>query len=200
MSPPHPCPLRTSEKFLEPGFAQLPAACMGAWGSVNTPLNVSEDEWANVIATNLTGQWLVAKHVCRRMRDAKVGGSVINISSTSGVNRGLLPGAVAYATSKTALNATTKVMAVELGCYNIRVNSISPGIFKSEITESLMKKKWLNNVATKIVPLRTFGTSDPALTSLVRYLIHDASNYVTGNIFIVDAGATLPGVPIFSCL
>ncbi|KAH9621644.1 hypothetical protein KSS87_003122 [Heliosperma pusillum] len=92
------------------------------------------------------------------------------------------------------------VMALELGNYNIRVNSISPGLFRSEITETLMEKEWLNNVAMRTVPLRTYGTTDPALTSLVRYLIHDSSSYVTGNIFIVDAGVTLPGVPIFSSL
>lgn len=91
-------------------------------------------------------------------------------------------------------------MALELGVHKIRVNSISPGLFKSEITEGLMQKEWLNNVALRTVPLQEFGTSDPALTSLVRYLIHDSSEYVTGNIFIVDAGATLPGVPIFSSL
>lgn len=93
-----------------------------------------------------------------------------------------------------------QTMAMELAMHKIRVNSISPGLFKSEITEGLMKKDWLNQVATKINPLRTFGTADPALTSLVRYLIHDSSEYVTGNIFIVDAGSTLPGVPIFSSL
>ncbi|OVA11601.1 hypothetical protein BVC80_963g2 [Macleaya cordata] len=92
------------------------------------------------------------------------------------------------------------MMAVELGVHNIRVNSISPGLFKSEITEALMHKEWLNNVAKKTVPLGTYGTSDPALTSLVRYLVHESSEYVSGNIFIVDAGATLPGAPIFSSL
>lgn len=91
-------------------------------------------------------------------------------------------------------------MALELGEYNIRVNAVAPGLFKSEITQGLMQKEWLNKVAEKVVPLRTFGTSDPALTGLVRYLIHDSSEYVTGNTFIVDAGATLPGVPIFSSL
>lgn len=89
---------------------------------------------------------------------------------------------------------------MELGEFKIRVNSISPGLFNSEITQGLMQKDWLKNVALKTVPLRTFGTSDPALTSLVRYLIHDSSEYVTGNVFIADAGATLPGVPIFSSL
>lgn len=91
-------------------------------------------------------------------------------------------------------------MALELGKYNIRVNAVAPGLFKSEITQGLMEQEWLENVAERTVPLRTFGTSDPALTSLIRYLIHDSSNYVSGNIFIVDAGYTLPAFPIFSSL
>ncbi|KAK0598071.1 hypothetical protein LWI29_031349 [Acer saccharum] len=172
----------------------------GVRGTVKNPLDLSEEEWDHVIKTNLTGSWLVSKYVCMRMRDANQGGSVINVSSVAGLNRGQLPGAVAYASSKAGLNTMTKVMAVELGVHKIRVNSISPGIFRSEITEVLMQKEWLNKVTLKITPLRTHGTSDPALTSLVRYLVHDSSQYVSGNIFIVDAGATLPGLPIFSSL
>lgn len=91
-------------------------------------------------------------------------------------------------------------MALELAPHKIRVNSISPGLFKSEITAGLMEKEWLNTVAARTVPLGTFGSSNPALTSVVRYLIHDSSEYVNGNVFIVDAGATLPGIPIFSSL
>ncbi|CAI0470892.1 unnamed protein product [Linum tenue] len=172
----------------------------GVRGSVKTPLELSEEEWNHVIKTNLTGTWLVSKSVGIRMRDAKVGGSIINISSIAGLHRGQLPGGVGYVSSKTGVNAMTKVMALELGVYKIRVNSISPGLFKSEITKGLMQKDWLTRVAEKTVPLQTYGTADPALTSLIRYLIHDSSQYVTGNIFIVDAGVTLPGVPIFSSL
>jgi enoyl-[acyl-carrier-protein] reductase (NADH) len=91
-------------------------------------------------------------------------------------------------------------MALALGTYKIKVNSISPGLFKSEITENLMKKDWLQNVAKKTVPLRTYGTINPGLTAIVRYLIHDSSEYVTGNIFIADAGVSLTGVPIYSSL
>ncbi|KAM7270186.1 hypothetical protein ACFE04_030324 [Oxalis oulophora] len=167
---------------------------------VKTPLELSEEEWNGILKTNLTGSWLVSKYVCILMRDAKQGGSVINISSIGGLERGHLPGGLAYAASKTALNTMTKVMALELGKHKIRVNSISPGLFESEITKGLMQKDWLNNVALRTVPLRKFGTIDPALTSLVRYLIHDSSEYISGNIFIVDAGNTLPGVPIFSSL
>lgn len=172
----------------------------GMRGTVKNPLDLSEEEWNRVVRTNLTGTWLVSKYVCTRMRDANLGGSVVNISSIAAVNRGMLPGAIAYASSKMGVNIVTKAMALELGPYKIRVNSVSPGLFKSEITEGLMEKDWLTTVAFKTSPLRTFGTSDPALTSLVRYLIHDSSEYVTGNMFIVDAGVTLAGVPIFSSL
>ncbi|CAL9053593.1 uncharacterized protein LOC135675491 [Musa acuminata AAA Group] len=172
----------------------------GIRGAVNSPLDWSEEEWSKNIRTNLTGTWLVSKHVCKHMCDAKQKGCVINISSIGGIDRGHLPGGIAYSASKTGANAITKVMALELGAFNIRVNSIAPGLFRSEITAGLMEREWLNRVAERTVPLRTYGKSDPALTSLIRYLIHDSSAYVSGNIFIVDAGVTLPGIPLFSSL
>ncbi|XP_058205355.1 uncharacterized protein LOC131319213 isoform X2 [Rhododendron vialii] len=172
----------------------------GIAGSVKSALDLSEDEWNSTVKTNLTGTWLVSKYVCSRMRDAKKGGSVINISSIGGLNRGHLPGSLAYSSSKVAVNLMTKMMAIELGAHNIRVNSISPGLFLSEITENLFRREWLKNVEMRTVPLRDHGTTNPALTSLVRYLIHDSSEYISGNIYIVDAGVTLPGVPIFSSL
>ncbi|VFQ71684.1 unnamed protein product [Cuscuta campestris] len=172
----------------------------GVRGKVHTPLELTEEEWDENMKTNLRGTWLVSKYVCLLMRNANVGGSVINVSSISGLNRVQLPGALAYVCSKTAVNALTRVMALELGKHKIRVNSISPGLFKSEITEGLIQKEWLNNVAQRTVPLRTYGTIDPAITSLVRYLIHDSSQYVSGNVYIVDAGDTLPALPIFSTL
>ncbi|KAF8050310.1 hypothetical protein N665_1997s0005 [Sinapis alba] len=173
----------------------------GIRGNVKSCLDLSENEWDNVLKTNLTGAWLVAKHVCILMRDAKRGGgSVINISSISGLNRSLAPGALAYACSKSGVDIMTRVMAIELGAYNIRVNSIAPGLLNSEITKDLMQKMWLKDVAERILPLKVNQTVDPGLTSLVRYLLHDSSQYVSGNIYIVDSGTTLPGLPIFSSL
>ncbi|KAL4354370.1 hypothetical protein GQ457_06G016770 [Hibiscus cannabinus] len=194
--------IQSSVKAAWDAFGRIDALInnAGIRGQVKDPLELSEEEWDKTIRTNLTGTWLVSKHVAIHMRDASQGGSIINISSIAGLNRGQLPGGLAYASSKAGLNTMTKTMAMELGMYKIRVNSISPGLFKSEITQDLMKKDWLTNVAKRTVPLRTYGTADPALTSLVKYLIYDSSEYVTGNVFIVDAGATLPGVPIFSSL
>ncbi|PKA67080.1 3-oxoacyl-[acyl-carrier protein] reductase [Apostasia shenzhenica] len=172
----------------------------GIRGGVYAPLDWPVEEWDKNFQTNLTGLWLVSKYLCKLMLEAKHKGSVVNISSISGLNRGQLPGSLAYTASKEGVNAVTKVMALELGAYNIRVNSICPGLFKSEITQGLVEKEWLGKVARRTVPLRTFGTSNPAITSLVSFLIHDSSEYITGNVFIVDAGATLTGIPIFSSL
>uniref|UniRef100_A0A3Q7JYX5 2,4-dienoyl-CoA reductase n=1 Tax=Solanum lycopersicum TaxID=4081 RepID=A0A3Q7JYX5_SOLLC len=188
--------------------ATMEAAVERAWdafGHINVLINnagIREEEWEHTFNTNLRGAWLLSKYVCRRMRDAKLqgGGSVINISSVSGLNRVLVPGGLAYACSKMALDMLTRMMALELGVHNIRVNSVAPGVFKSQITESLMQKEGFNNVILQTVPLRYLGMTDPALTSLVKYLIHDSSEYVSGNIFIVDSGGTLTGVPIFSSL
>ncbi|GAA0150012.1 hypothetical protein LIER_09045 [Lithospermum erythrorhizon] len=172
----------------------------GIRGTVKSSLDLPEEEWNEVIKTNYSGSWLVAKYIGQHMRDSGRGGSIINVSSAAGLNRPTMPGCIAYASSKAALNSITLIMALELGQFNIKVNSIALGIFRSEITEGLFKLKGLENVITRTTPLKTLGTSNPALTSLVRYLIHDSTSYVSGNVFIVDAGYTLPGFPIFSSL
>ncbi|KAJ0947104.1 putative carbonyl reductase (NADPH) [Helianthus annuus] len=169
-------------------------------GAVQNSLDFSEEDWDKTFRTNLKGAWLVSKYVGLQMRAFNQAGSIINISSITGHQRTFTPGALAYASSKSALNTMTKVMAMELGKNKIRMNSICPALYKSEITEGLMRKKGLKQVISKMVPLRDFGNTNPALTSLVRYLICDTSNYVTGNIFIADAGHTLTGVPIYSSL
>lgn len=76
---------------------------------MKTPLELSEEEWNKVVRTNLTGSWLVSKYVCIHMRDRNQGGSIVNISSIAGLDRGQLPGGVAYVSSKAAVNAMTKV-------------------------------------------------------------------------------------------
>ncbi|XP_057770432.1 LOW QUALITY PROTEIN: uncharacterized protein LOC130990222 [Salvia miltiorrhiza] len=159
----------------------------GLRGQVKSSLELSEEEWDRVVKTNLRGSWLVWKYVGERMRRRGACGSVINISSIAGLNGFTVSGGIAYTASKTGLNSMTKIMALELGEYCIRLNSSAPALFKSEITEELLRKQMFQK----------FGTTDHALTSLIRYLIHYSSNYVTGNIFIADS---LLGSPLFSSL
>uniref|UniRef100_UPI001CB9604A 3-oxoacyl-[acyl-carrier-protein] reductase FabG-like n=1 Tax=Erigeron canadensis TaxID=72917 RepID=UPI001CB9604A len=172
----------------------------GIRGPVQSALDLSEEDWDRTFRTNVTGSWLVSKYVGQKMTSNIQGGSIINISSIAGLNRVHPLGAAGYASSKSALDTLTKVMAMELGRHKIRVNSIAPGIFKSEITEKLFQKKWIKTVASKTVPLGYLGPIDPALTSLVRYLIHDSASYLTGNVFIADGGHSLAGVPLYSSL
>ncbi|KAJ9548898.1 hypothetical protein OSB04_021441 [Centaurea solstitialis] len=205
-TPPKGPAIETSVKKAWDAFGRIDCLINNAGvrgGNVMSPLELSEKEWDNTMRTNLTGTWLVSKYVCKRMHDANIRGSVINISSSVVVGRVYQPGDLAYASSKSGLITLTKVMAMELGIYKIRVNSINPGIFKSEMTEGLWKKPGVNNYRRRTIPLQipgTPGTTDLALTSLIRYLIHDSSEYISGNTFTVDAGHTLPGVPIFSSI
>ena len=72
-------------------------------------MEYEEKDWNYMYRINVTGLWLMAKHVCLHMRNAKQGGSVINIASITGTNRVYLPGGIAYASSKAAVNTMTKV-------------------------------------------------------------------------------------------
>ncbi|KAI5389100.1 hypothetical protein KIW84_074668 [Lathyrus oleraceus] len=84
----------------------------GIRGNVSSPLELSEEEWNKVFKTNITGTWLVSKYVCKLMCDSKRKGSIINISSIAGLERGQLPGATAYACSKAGVNMLTKVISL----------------------------------------------------------------------------------------
>lgn len=76
-------------------------------------MELTEEEWNNTYNTNLRGAWLVSKYVCKHMIDAKQGGgSVINITSMAGLNRVVVPGTTAYASSKMALDMVTKVRSL----------------------------------------------------------------------------------------
>lgn len=92
------------------------------------------------------------------------------------------------------------MLALELGEYNIRVNAIASGMFNTEITEDLFARDWIKIVAQKLVPIRRWGVIHPDLTSLIFLLCSDHSSYITGNVFIVDGGQSLPSVPIWSSL
>ncbi|KAL2613308.1 hypothetical protein R1flu_025000 [Riccia fluitans] len=172
----------------------------GVRGPVKSPLDWDENIWNGTMDTNLKGPWLMTKSVGRRMRAAKKPGSIINVTSTAGLERSLLPGALAYAVSKAGANHLTKVLALEMGKYNIRVNAIASGMFKTEITNDLFDKPWMPGVALKIVTVGRWGNINPDLTSLVVMLASDASSYVTGNVFVTDGGQSLPSVPVWSSL
>lgn len=146
-------------------------------------LELSEEDWNNVISTNLTGCFLNTKEAARRMVEAGKGGSIINLGS--GCNKLAFPKLVDYTASKGGIEQFTKVAAVELGPHGIRVNCIAPGAIETERT----KAEAPDYAATwgKVTPLRRVGTPED-IAGPVLFLASDASSFVTGQTIWVDGG------------
>ena len=145
-------------------------------------LKMKDDDWDNVIATNLTGTFNLTKVFLKNMIKNK-DGRIINISSISGLMGN--PGQVNYASSKSALSGFTKSLAKEVGSRNITVNCIAPGYINTDMTSYLDAKT--KNEIIKNIPLQRFGdTADVA--KLAMFLASSESSYITGQIITIDGG------------
>lgn len=146
-------------------------------------LKLTEREWDRVIDTNLKGCFLCTQQAAKSMRKRGRGGAIVNIGS--GCNKVAFPNLVDYTASKGGIEMFTKVAAVELGEYKIRVNCVAPGAIEIERT-----KKESNDYAktwASMTPLGRVGQpSDVA--SAVAYLVSDEAEFVTGQTIWVDGG------------
>ena len=149
-------------------------------------LDKDEGEWRRVIDTNLIGAANVARAAARRMVDAKIGGSIVNIASILGLQGAL--GVAAYAASKAALLSLTKSLALELGRKGIRVNAIAPGYVRTDLS-----KEFFDRRAEKLIDKIPLGKFiDPSdLDGPLLLLTSDASRWMTGSTLVVDAGHSL---------
>ena len=154
------------------------------------PENVSLADWTRVHCVNLNGVFLGCKHALPLMK--KYGGSIINMSSRSGLVG--IPGAAAYASSKAAIRNHTKTVALycaEKG-YNIRCNSLHPGAILTPMWDAMLghtheeRERMIAQIAAG-VPLGRMGLpQDVAYAAL--YLASDESSYVTGIELTIDGG------------
>lgn len=150
-------------------------------------MTMSEDEWNSVIGTNLSGVF----HICRAAITGflrQKSGNVINISSVAGLVG--IPGQCNYAASKAGIMGFSRALANECGARGVTVNVVAPGFIDTEMTEAL-PEKYRGDLAKKI-PLRRFGQVDE-VASMVHYLTTDASNYITGQVFVIDGGLSIKG-------
>ena len=145
----------------------------------NLFLRMSDDEWLDVINTNLTGTYRVTKLVTKCMLKQKWG-RIINISSISGMMGN--SGQANYSASKSGIDGFTRSLAKELGSRNITVNSIAPGFISTDMTEDL-----INEDLIKKIPLKRMGVVEDVV-SLVLFLSSDDANYITGQTLVVDGG------------
>ncbi|MEX0693197.1 MAG: SDR family NAD(P)-dependent oxidoreductase [Rhodospirillales bacterium] len=146
-------------------------------------LDVSDEDWHAVIDTNLQGAWIVAQETARRMRD-NGGGNIINTASILGlrVSAGVAP----YAISKAAVVQMTKVLALELARYKIRVNALAPGYIETDLNEAYLNSN-AGLAMIKRIPMRRAGRMHD-LDGPLLLLASDASAYMTGAVIPVDGG------------
>ena len=147
-------------------------------------LDQTEEDWDSVIDTNLKGCFLVATEAARRLRDAKRAGSIVNIASILGER---VASAVApYAISKAGVVQATKVMALELARYQIRVNALLPGYVVTDLNKDFLDSE-LGQKLRQRVPTRQFGEISD-LDAPLLLLASDAGKGMTGSCLAVDRG------------
>jgi NAD(P)-dependent dehydrogenase (short-subunit alcohol dehydrogenase family) len=145
----------------------------------------TEEAWDSVTNVNSKGAFFMAQ-ACGKVMMEQKSGKIINILSLT-VAWGL-PTVVAYTAAKAGLMQLTRLLAVEWGCYNINVNGVAPGFFRTELTKPVQtdaRNQWILHRT----PLGRWGEPED-LTGAVLFLASSASDFVTGQVLFVDGGIT----------
>lgn len=151
-------------------------------------LEQTEADWNAVIGTNLTGAFLVAQAVARRMVERGNGGSIVNIASAAG----LIPfaGRPAYAAAKAGLIMLTRSFALELAPHRIRVNAVAPTFVDTDLGRQTLDQPGVREQITARIPLgRVAAEADVA--AAVRYLVSADAGFITGTVLPVDGGIAM---------
>jgi 3-oxoacyl-[acyl-carrier protein] reductase len=145
---------------------------------------MQDDQWDDVINTNLRGAFLFTRAASRPMMQARYG-RIINIASVSGLMGN--PGQANYSASKAGLIGMTRTVARELAGRKVTVNAIAPGFIESEMTAAL-GDSILGEVKTRI-PAKRLGRPDE-IADAVLFLASSAAAYITGQVLTIDGGLT----------
>jgi NAD(P)-dependent dehydrogenase (short-subunit alcohol dehydrogenase family) len=171
-------------------FGRIDALVNNAGIAVFKPLlETTYEEWARVIAVNLTGPFLCTQ-ACAPVMLKHGGGAVVNIGSISGLRASTLR--VAYGTSKAGLAHLTKQQAAELGELGIRVNAVAPG----PVDTAMAKQVHTPDIRADYhdaIPLNRYGTEEE-IAAAVAFLCSDAASYVNGQTLAVDGGFDAAGI------
>ena len=143
---------------------------------------MSDQEWDDVIDTNLRGAFLFARAVSRHMMRSRYG-RIINMSSVSGIMGN--PGQTNYSASKAGLIGLTRSLSRELAGRNVTINAIAPGFIESEMTANLGDA--VLQEVSKRIPAKRLGKPEEIADAVV-YLASVAAGYITGQVLVIDGG------------
>ncbi len=158
-------------------------------GTINDPTpfhEMSEDQWDDLIKTNLFGMFRMTKAVIPVMME-NGGGSIVNISSVLGIRSIPRVPLSVYAVTKAGVIMFTRSIAVEYGQYKIRCNCIAPSTIRSSIIEPYLQDEDAKKLLESTFPLHVIGEPED-ISGAVAYLCSDDSKWVTGTIMMVDGG------------
>ncbi|MHC6204693.1 SDR family oxidoreductase [Breznakiellaceae bacterium SP9] len=146
-------------------------------------IEASIAEWREVIDTNLTGEYIVARAVGKIMIEKKIKGSIINMASMSGTIVNIPQWQASYNASKAGVIHLTKSLAIEWAQHGIRVNSLSPGYIATPMSVDTPKE--LKDAWTPLMPAHRMGKPEELIPAVL-YLASDRSAYTNGSDIIVD--------------
>ncbi len=146
-------------------------------------VNMELEHWEEVIDTNLNSQFYVLKNFVSSM--LMQGGCIVNVSSVSALKAST--GQINYAAAKAATIAMTKTLARELGRFNIRVNSLAPGLIETDMTSQIDERSMRS--MSKSIPLGRIGKVHEVALAVL-FLLGDGGNYITGQTLVIDGGFT----------
>jgi 3-oxoacyl-[acyl-carrier protein] reductase len=158
-------------------------------GTINDPVlfhEMTEDQWNDLVNTNLFGMFRMTKAVIPVMMN-NGGGSIINISSVLGIRSIPRVPLSVYAVTKAGAIMFTRSIAVEYGQYNIRCNCIAPSTIRSSIIEPYLQDEEAKKVLESTFPLHVIGEPED-ISGAVAYLCSDDSKWVTGTTMMIDGG------------
>lgn len=151
-------------------------------------LDTPEDEWDEIIDINLKGYYLCSQAAGKIMVEQK-SGIIINIGSRIGISA--IKNRAAYSIAKAGVLMLTRILALELGEFNIRVNAIAPGVVKTEITRVLWNDPVTLKKVESTIPLGGRWAEPDDIVGAALFLASDASSYITGDTILVDGGANV---------
>lgn len=161
--------------------------CGGFGGEIATPMETDIDVFDKVIAINTRGALLVTKYASRSMIRLGKGGAIVNVSSQAALVA--LRNHISYGSSKAALDNITRVSALELGRYNIRVNGVHPTVVMTEMSAFYWGRPDIGEPFLNQMPLGRWATVDEIAAPIV-FLLSDGASMISGVALPIDGGFT----------